>query len=150
MFCKSARGIAILTERRAAGAARPASHACQTNRFRYWLLQIAAEQRPASVLPSVTVDIVECALEPRIGDDIRPVTDGNNVYPPRVKSLGIKHEAWNKSTGARARGAIHMQTVNNRHRGLKDFLRSYRGVSRKCLGNYLRLYEQSDLLKSAP
>ena len=37
MFWKAEREIATLTERRAAGAARPASVACQTSRFRYWL-----------------------------------------------------------------------------------------------------------------
>ena len=41
----SRKGIAILTGRHAAGEARPASGACQMNRFRYWLLQTAAEQR---------------------------------------------------------------------------------------------------------
>ena len=47
MSSKAARGIAILTGRHAAGEARPASGACQMNRFRYWLLQTAAEQRLA-------------------------------------------------------------------------------------------------------
>ena len=46
-----------------------------------------------SVLPSVTADNVQSVLEPRIDDDILLVTDGNNVYPPCAKSLGIKHEA---------------------------------------------------------
>ena len=54
-----------------------------------------------SVLPSVTADGVQCALEPRIDDDILLVTDGNNVYPPCAKSLGIKNEALNQSTGER-------------------------------------------------
>ena len=47
MSSKAARGVAILTGRHAAGEARPASGACQMNRFRYWLLQTAAEQRLA-------------------------------------------------------------------------------------------------------
>ena len=73
-----------------------------------------------SVLPSVTADNVQSVLE---DDDILPVTDGNNVYPPCAKSLGIKHEALNQSAGERVRGAIHIQTVNNRHSRFKDFLR---------------------------
>ena len=42
---ESRKGIAILTERRAAGAAKPVSVACQTIRFRYYLPWTAAEQR---------------------------------------------------------------------------------------------------------
>ena len=56
----------------------------------------------------------------------------------------------NQSAGERVRGAIHIQTVNNRHSRFKDFLRRYRGVSSKYLGNYLRWYERCDLLKSSP
>ena len=102
-----------------------------------------------SVLSSVTADNVQAVLEPRIDDDILLVTDGNNVYPPCAKSLGIKHEALNQSAGERVGGAIHIQTVNNRHRRLKDFLRRFRGVSTKYLGNYLRLFERYDILKSS-
>ena len=103
-----------------------------------------------SVLPSVTADNVQNVLEPKIDDDILLVTDGNNIYPSCAKSLGIKHEALNQSAGERVRGAIHIQTVNNRHSRFKDFLRRYRGVSSKYLGNYLRWFERCDLLKSSP
>ena len=103
-----------------------------------------------SVLPSVTADNVQAVLEPRIDDDILLVTDGNNVYPPCAKSLGIKHEALNQSAGERVRGAIYIQTVNNRHSRFKDFLRRFRGVSTKYLGNYLRWFERRDILKSSP
>ena len=102
-----------------------------------------------SVLPSVTAVSVQSALEPRIDDDILLVTDGNNVYPPRAKALGIRHEALNQSAGERVRGAIHIQTVNNRHSEIKWFLRYFRGVSTKYLGNYLRWYGRSHLHKSA-
>ena len=60
------------------------------------------------VLPSVTADNVQSVLEPRIDDDILLVTDGNNVYLPCAKALGIKHEALNQSAGERVRGAIHI------------------------------------------
>ena len=103
-----------------------------------------------SVLPSVTADNVQAVLEPRIDDDILLVTDGNNVYPPCAKSLGIKHEALNQSAGERVRGTIHIQTVNYRHSQFKDFLRRFRGVSTKYLGNYLRWFERRDILKSSP
>ena len=103
-----------------------------------------------SVLPSVTGDNVQAVLEPRIDDDSILVTDGNNIYPPCAKSLGIKHEALNLSAGERVRGAFHIQKVNNRHSLFKDFLRRYRGVSSKYLGNYLRWLVRYALLKSSP
>ena len=103
-----------------------------------------------SVLPSVTADNVQAVLELRIDDDILLVTNGNNVYPPCAKSLGIKHEALNQSAGERVRGAIHIQTVNTRHSRFKDFLRGFRGVSTKYPGNYLRWFERRDILKSSP
>ena len=102
-----------------------------------------------SVLPSVTADSIRCVLEPRINDDILLVTDGNNVYPPCAKSLGVRHEALNLSAGERVRGAAHIQTANSRHSGLKDFLSRYRGVSSKSLENYLRWCERGELLKSS-
>ena len=103
-----------------------------------------------SVLPSVTADNVQSVLEPRIDDEIVLVTDVNNIYPPCAKSLGIKHEALNQSAGERKRGAFNIQKVNNRHSLFKDFLRRYRGVSSKYLGNYLRWFERYALLKSLP
>ena len=94
-------------------------------------------------------DNVQAVLELRIEDDILLVADGNNVYPPCAKSLGIKHKALNQSAGERVRGAIHIQTVTDRHSGFKDFLRRFRGVSTKYLGNYLRWFERRDILNSS-
>ena len=102
-----------------------------------------------SVLPSVTGDNVQAVLEPRIDDDIILVTDGNNIYPPCTKSLGIKHEALN-ITGERKRGAFNISMVNNRHSLFKDFLHRFRGVSTRYLGNYLRWFERYVLLKLPP
>ena len=103
-----------------------------------------------SVLPSVTAESVQTVLEPRIEDHSILVTDGNNVYPPCAKSLGVKHEALNLSVGERVRDAFHIQTVNSRHSALKDFLRRYRGVSSKYPGNYLRWFEHCELLNASP
>ena len=103
-----------------------------------------------SVLPSVTGDNVQAVLEPVIDDDIILVTDGNNIYPPCAKSLGIKHEALIISAGERKRGSFHIQTVNNRHSLFKAFLHRFRGVSSKYLGNYLRWFERYVLLKLPP
>ena len=85
-----------------------------------------------------------------INDDILLVTDGNTVYPPCAKSLGVKHEALNQSAGERMRGAVHIQTGNSRHSGLKDVPRRYRGVSSKYLDTYPRWFERCDLLGTSP
>ena len=100
--------------------------ACQMNRFRYWLLQTAAEQRLALFfhLSSVTAASVQSALEPRIDDDILLVTDGNNVYPPCAKALGIKHEALNQSAGERVRGRLKLsQKLSQIGKFFSDLLR---------------------------
>ena len=102
-----------------------------------------------SVLPSVAADSIQCALEPRIDEDILLVTDGNNVYPTCAKALGIKRKALNQSAGERIRSAFHIQTANNRHSGIMGFLSDYRGVSSKYLENYMRWYERRALLKSS-
>ena len=117
MSSKAARGIAILTGRHAAGEARPASGACQMNRFRYWLLQTAAEQRFALFFHLSQPPAYKARWNPGLMMTLL-VTDGNNVYPPCAKALGIKHEALNQSAGERVRGTIHIQTVNNRHSGI--------------------------------
>ena len=151
MSSKAVRGIATLTGSRAAEEARPAASKRGLSHEQVPIL-VAADRSgttACSVLSSVTAASIQSALEPRIDDDILLVTDGNNIYPPCAKALGIKHEALNQSAGERARGALHIQTVNNRHSGIKGFLHHYRGVLSKYLGNYLRWYGWNNLLKSA-
>ena len=137
MFWKAKKKIAILTERGGKAGKRGLSVE------QVPILILVAVDRSGtttcSVLPSVTADNAQSVLEPRIDDDILLVTDGNNVYPPCAKLLGIKHKALNQSAGKRVRGAIHIQTVNNRHSRFKEFLRRFRSASTTYLGNYLRL-----------
>ncbi len=51
--------------------------------------------------------------------------------------MGVRHEALILSGGERVRGAVHIQTVNSRHRQLKGFLRRYRGIATRYLDNDL-------------
>ena len=152
VFWKAARGNAILTERRAAGATggKASKRGLSDEQVPILFAADRSGTTTCSVLPFVTADNVQNVLEPRIDKDIILVTDGNNIYPPCAKSLGIKHEALNLSAGERKRGAFNIQKVNNRHSLFKDFLRSYRGVSSKYLGNYLRWFERYVLLKLPP
>lgn len=51
--------------------------------------------------------------------------------------LKVSHQALNRSAGERVRGELHIQTVDNRHSRLKDFLRRRRGIASKYLDSYL-------------
>ncbi len=94
----------------------------------------------SAVLPAVTADAIRAVLAPVLDKDALLVTDGNNSYPPCAAALGVSHEALNQSAGERVRGELHIQTVNNRHSRLKDFLRARRGIATRYLDSYLRWF----------
>ena len=104
----------------------------------------------SAVLPAVNADTLQSAIEPVVDDDIVLVTDGHRAYPPCAAALGVRHEALNLSGGERVRDAFHIQTVNNRHSQLKDFLRRYRGVATKYLDNNLRWFQRLQLENASP
>ncbi len=104
----------------------------------------------SAVLPAVNADTLQSAIEPVVDDDIVLVTDGHRAYPPCAAALGVRHEALNLSGGERVRDAFHIQTVNNRHSQLKDFLRRYRGVATRYLDNYLRWFQRLKLENASP
>ena len=104
---------------------------------------VAADRSGATfsaVLPSVSAVALTAALKPVIGPDALLVTDGGTRYPGCAAALGITHEVLNQSAGERVRGELHIQTVNNRHSRLKDFLRTRRGIATKYLACYLRWF----------
>jgi transposase-like protein len=94
----------------------------------------------SAVLPTVTAEAIGAVLEPVLDKDALLVTDGATSYPPCAAALGVSHQALNQSAGERVRGELHIQTVNNRHSRLKDFLRPRRGIATKYLANYLRWF----------
>ena len=114
---------------------------------------VAADRSGATVstvLPAVNADTLRCAIEPVVDADIVLVTDGHRAYPPCAAALGVHHEALNLSSGERVRDAFHIQTVNNRHSRLKQFLRRYRGVATRYLDNYLRWFQRIELENASP
>ena len=139
-----------LSARRDAGEARPASGACQMNRFRSWLSLIAAARQYSAVLPAVNADTLREVIAPVVDEDIVLVTDGHRADPRCAAAIGAHHEALNLSRSERVRGAFHIQTVNNRHGRLKDFLRRYRGVATRYLDNYLRWFQRLELENASP
>ncbi len=92
------------------------------------------------MLPAVTADAIRAILAPVLDKDALLVTDGGRSYPPCAAAMGVSHEALNQSAGERTRGELHIQTVNNRHSRLKDFLRGRRGIATKYLDTYLRWF----------
>lgn len=94
----------------------------------------------SAVLPSVTADAIREVLAPVLDKDALLVTDGCTSYPPCAAALGVSHETLNQTAGERLRGELHIQTVNNRHSRLKDFLRPRRGIATRYLGSYLRWF----------
>jgi transposase-like protein len=104
---------------------------------------VAADRSGATVcavLPAVTADAIRAVLAPVLDKDALLVTDGGRSYPPCAAALGVSHEALNQSAGERTRGELHIQTVNNRHSRLKDFLRARRGIATRYLESYLRWF----------
>ena len=104
----------------------------------------------SAVLPAVNADSLREVIEPVVDEDIVLVSDGHRAYPPCAAVIGVRHEALNLSSGERVRDAFHIQTVNNRHSQLKDFLRRYRGVATKYLDNYLRWFQHLELESASP
>ncbi len=76
-------------------------------------------------------------LLPRLERDVLLVTDAHAAYRSFARGAGITHETVNLAAGIRARGAIHVQNVNAYHGRLRDWLRPFRGVASRYLGNYL-------------
>ena len=90
----------------------------------------------SAVLPSVTADAIRQVLAPVLDKDALLVTDGCTSYPPCAAALGVSHETLNQTAGERKRGDLHINTVNNRHSRLKDFLRARRGIATRYLESY--------------
>ena len=104
---------------------------------------VAADRSGATVstvLPAVTADAIHAVLAPVLDKDALLVTDGCTSYPPCAAALGVSHEVLNQSAGERTRGELHIQTVNNRHSRLENFLRIRRGIATRYLDSYLRWF----------
>ena len=104
----------------------------------------------SAVLPAVNADTLREVIAPVVDEDIVLVTDGHRAYPRCAAAIGAHHEALNLSRSERVRGAFHIQTVNNRHSRLKDFLRRYRGGATRYLDNYLRWFQRLELENASP
>ena len=139
-----------LSARRDAGEARPAGRVCQMNRFRYLVVVDRGGATVSAVLPAVNANTLREVIAPVVDEDIVLVTDGHRACPRCAAAIGAHHEALNLSRRERVRGAFHIQTVNNRHSRLKDFLRRYRGVATRYIDNDLRWFQRLELENASP
>ncbi len=82
-----------------------------------------------AVLETASQANLQAALEPLLASDAVLVTDDGTGPPGCARSLGGLHEAVNRAAGQRVRGSHPIQTVNQRHRQLQQFLLPFHGVA---------------------
>ena len=92
--------------------------------------------------------MVTYAFENRVVPDSIMLTDGGkamfNYFSKRedIEHIALKSSVSGNHHGGdpEIRGVYHIQTVNNLHKRLDDFLRGYAGVSTKYLNHYVSLF----------
>lgn len=83
------------------------------------------------------------SLENKLAPKTVLITDENRAYNKVVReNPEIKHKtisSW-KNRKKKPQDGVHLQTINNQHKQLRDFLRRFNGVATKYLTNYLNWY----------
>jgi transposase-like protein len=93
---------------------------------------------------------IDKALSGKLAKDVTLCTDSHRSYTAFSKSNDLNHVKINVSKGQIVKGIYHVQHLNQKASDLKDFIRSFKGVSTKYLQNYLNWYAINDkLMKSA-
>lgn len=95
-----------------------------------------------------TTKMVTYAFEKRVAPDSIMLSDGGKAISNYLaKKENIEHitlkssmSGSHKGGDPEIRGIYHIQTVNNFHKRLDDFLRPYNGVATKYLNHYVSLY----------
>lgn len=85
----------------------------------------------------------EQALASRLEADTVLITDENRAYNAVAKkNKGISNVKINskKNQTEKPKNKMHLQTVNNQHKQIRDFLDPFNGVATKYLPNYLNWF----------
>jgi transposase-like protein len=85
----------------------------------------------------------EKALEGRLEANTVLITDENSAYNAvSRKNKSITHKKINSKQNQtqKPKDKIHLQTVNNQHKQIRDFLTPFNGVATKYLPNYLNWF----------
>ena len=88
------------------------------------------------------------ALAGHLEDDTVLITDENSAYNTvKKQQASITHKKINSKINRtqKPKDKLHLQTVNNQHKQIRDFLAPFNGVATKYLPNYLNwfIYRQS-------
>jgi hypothetical protein len=81
---------------------------------------------------------LHAALDHALRRDAVLCSDGDAAFATFTRAYGVTHYTIPAKRGPRVvLGAFHIQTVNNLHAALKDFLRPFRGPATRYLDAYL-------------
>jgi len=90
------------------------------------------------------------SLENKLAPKTILITDQNRAYNKVAKeNPKIEHKTINswKNRQEKPKNGIHLQTINNQHKQLRDFLRKFNGVATKYLPNYLNWFIYNQINK---
>jgi len=98
----------------------------------------------------LTTEEITKAFDGKITEGTLLITDSHNSYKSFVKeNPGLKHKTFiAKDHINKGDKKVHVQTVNNKHKQLKQFLDPFNGVSSKYLQNYLNWFAYADKLRA--
>lgn len=80
---------------------------------------------------------VKKALEGKLQSGSTIITDDAKSFKILSELDQVEHKTVNSKVNQRRRHPVHLQTVNQSHKAIKDFLAPFNGVSTKYLQNYL-------------
>lgn len=94
---------------------------------------------------------IESVLSQKLSPESTLITDKHHSYKAFAKSNEtIIHKSVKASDHvSKSDKKVHLQTVNQTHKQLRDFLNHFNGVSTKYLQNYLNWYAYQDKVKKA-
>lgn len=83
---------------------------------------------------------VKKALEGKLLSGTTIITDEAKSFKVLKELEHVEHKTVNSKLNQKRKDPIHLQTVNQSHKSIKDFLAPFNGVSTKYLQNYLTWY----------
>lgn len=94
---------------------------------------------------------IEKVFEGKLADNTTLITDKHHSYKAFAKdNPSIKHKSLlAKDHVDKKDKTIHLQSVNNTHKQVRDFLKPFNGVSSKYLQNYLNWYAYMDKIRNS-
>lgn len=97
----------------------------------------------------LTTEEITKAFDGKLVDGTTLITDSHNSYKSFAKeNPSLKHKTFiAKNHLDKEDKKVHVQTVNNKHKKLKQFLIPFNGVSSKYLQNYLNWFAYAEKLR---